>query len=179
MMYRQELLISERRIQRRIRILAQQINSDYRDEKVDVVCVLKGGLFFAADLSRHLTVPLQLHFIQASSYGEGSEPSGTIRIHYSSIPEGLSGHHILLVEDIVDTGITLDYLLRHLSGPGPRSLRTCALLSKPSRRRLEVPLDYVGFEIPDEFVIGYGLDYREFGRNLRYIAVLDRSEYQK
>lgn len=177
-MYKHTALISEEQIRQRVRQLADQLSKDYSDVTLDVICVLKGALFFVADLAREMESPVRIHFLQVSSYGNASESSGKAKLHFSASVD-LQDRHILLVEDILDTGITLDYLLKHLREKKPRSLKTCVLLDKPSRRRVNVTPDYYGFQIPDEFVIGYGLDYREFGRNLRYIAVLDPSEYKK
>lgn len=175
-MYKHKILIPEERIQERIAAVASSIDRDYADRAVDVICILKGSLIFTSDLIRKLTIPVRLHFVQVSSYGDETESSGTVNLHFSSVSEDLKDRDVLLVEDVLDTGITLDYLIKQLKEELPATLKTCVLLDKPSRRKLNITADYVGFEIADNFVIGYGLDYRELGRNLRYIAELDPSE---
>jgi hypoxanthine phosphoribosyltransferase len=175
-MYKHKVLIPEEKIQQRIATLGASLNRDYVGRILDMICILKGGVIFASDLIRNLTVPVRLHFVQVSSYGDEMETSGTVNLHFSSVSEDLTDRDVLLVEDVLDTGITLDYLIKQLKEERPASLKTCVLLDKPSRRKLNITADYVGFEIPDNFVIGYGLDYRELGRNLRYIAELDPSE---
>lgn len=158
--------------------MAELLNRDYANRDLNILCILKGAAVFAVDLIRHLTVPVRLHFIQTSSYGTGTESSGTVHIQYTS-PFEVEGQDVLIVEDILDTGITLDYLIRQLEQKNPRSLRVCVLLNKPERRHVQLEPEYTGFEIPNQFVFGYGLDYQELGRNLRYIAILDPSEYRK
>jgi len=175
-MYKHKILIPEERIQERIAAIASSINRDYADRSLDVICILKGSLIFTSDLIRKLTIPVRLHFVQVSSYGDETESSGTVNLHFSSVSEDLTGRDVLLIEDVLDTGITLDYLIKQLKEERPATLKTCVLLDKPSRRKLNITSDYVGFEIGDNFVIGYGLDYCELGRNLRYIAELDPSE---
>ena len=145
---------------------------------MDIVCILKGAQFFVADLTRQLIVPTRFHFIQVSSYGNEANTSGTVNLQLSSVMD-LQGCNVLLVEDILDTGITMEYLVSHLKQQRPESLKLCVLLDKTMRRRIEIQPDYSGFRIQDHFVIGYGLDFREFGRNLPYIAVLDPQEYRK
>jgi hypoxanthine phosphoribosyltransferase len=172
------LLISEVQIQQRVQELADVLNKEYQDRSLDIVCVLKGAMMFASDLVRQLEIDVRIHFLQAISYSTGTESSETVNLHFTSVFD-IRDCHILLVEDILDTGITMDYLLKHLIENGPKSTKVCVLLDKPDRRKLNIQPDYVGFQIPDEFVIGYGLDYLEYGRNLKYIGVLDRSEYQK
>lgn len=161
-----------------MRELAEALNKEYQDKALDIVCVLKGAMMFASDLVRELEMDVRMHFLQAISYSTGTESSETVNLHFTSVFD-IRDCHVLLVEDILDTGITMDYLLKHLKENGPQSAKVCVLLDKPDRRKLNIQPDYVGFQIPDEFVIGYGLDYLEFGRNLKYIAVLDRSEYEK
>jgi hypoxanthine phosphoribosyltransferase len=175
-MYKHKILIQEEKIQERIAAIAAALNRDYSDRALDVICILKGSLIFTSDLIRKLTIPVRLHFVQVSSYGAESESSGTVNLHFSSVSEDLTDRDVLLVEDVLDTGVTLDYLIKQLKEERPATLKTCVLLDKPSRRKLNITADYVGFEIADNFVIGYGLDYRELGRNLRYIAELDPSE---
>lgn len=167
-----QVLIGRERLQGRIRELAEQIQSDYADiDDLLLICVLKGAFVFLADLSRALTRPHQLDFMGISSYGAGTESSGAVRI-VLDLKQDIAGRHVLIVEDIIDSGRTLDYMRRNLLARDPASLRICALLDKPERRAVDVPVDYLGFEIPDEFVVGYGLDFAEIYRNLPYIAVL-------
>lgn len=175
-MYKHKVLIPEQKIQERIAAVASSLNRDYGGRTLDVICILKGGIIFMSDLIRSLTIPVRIHFVQVSSYGDETESSGTVNLHFSSVSEDLTDRDVLLVEDVLDTGITLDYLIKQLKEERPATLKTCVLLDKPSRRKINIKADYVGFEIPDNFVIGYGLDYRELGRNLRYIAELDPSE---
>ena len=165
------ILINEEKLQARISELAQQIDADYQDaDDLLLICVLKGGFIFLADLSRAIKRPHQLDFMGISSYGSGTE-SGAVRI-VLDLKEDISGRHVLIVEDIIDSGNTLDYMRRNLEARSPASLRICSLLDKPSRREVNVPVDYIGFSIPDEFVVGYGLDFAEIYRNLPFIAVL-------
>jgi len=171
-------LISEEEIQRRIAELGQQISADYAGQIPFLVAVLKGAYVFLADLCRHLKVPHEVHFMAISSYGgRATESSGVVRI-LMDLPASPEGRDVLVIEDIVDSGRTLDYILRNLNTRNPANVRVCTLLSKPSRREIEVPLDYVGFEIPDEFVIGYGLDFDEHYRNLPFIGVLKPELYE-
>jgi hypoxanthine phosphoribosyltransferase len=167
-----QVLISSEQLQRRVRELAAAISRDYRpDENVHLVCVLKGAFIFLADLIRALDLPLTLDFMAVASYA-GVTSSGEVRV-LKDLDTALHGRHILIVEDIVDTGLTLQYLHGILSARGPRSVRTACLLSKPARRVVDVPVEYIGFDIDDRFVVGYGLDHAERYRNLPYIAVLD------
>lgn len=177
-MYKHRVLITQEQVHQRIKELADTLNKEYKDQTLDVICVLKGSFIFVSELIRKLDIPVRVHFLQVSSYGAGSQSSGTVSIHFTTT-FSLENRDVLLVEDILDTGITLDYLLRQLKEKAPRSLKLCVLLYKPERRKLDITPDYVGFQIPDEFVIGFGLDYKELGRNLNYIAVLDPSEYKK
>lgn len=164
-------LITAHQIERRVREMADQINGDYRDtgRPLSVITVLKGACFFAIDLLRHLTLPTRLDFLQASSYS-GMGSTGEVTLH-KDIRMPIAGTDVLLVEDIVDTGLTASWLLRHLGGHSPASLKLCSLLDKPTRRLVTVPIDYLGFTIPDAFVLGYGLDYDEAYRNLPAIYV--------
>jgi len=165
------ILIDEATLQARIQELAEQIEADYADaDDLLLICVLKGGFIFLADLSRAIKRPHQLDFMGISSYGSGTE-SGAVRI-VLDLKEDISGRHVLIIEDIIDSGNTLDYMRRNLQARSPASLRICALLNKPNRREIDVPVDYIGFSIPDEFVVGYGLDFAEIYRNLPFIAVL-------
>jgi hypoxanthine phosphoribosyltransferase len=167
-----EILISEERLKSRTSDLARQITEDYRQvDDLLLICVLKGAFVFLADLSRELDRPHHLDFMGISSYGSGTVSSGAVRI-VMDLKEDIASRHVLIVEDIIDSGRTLDYMLRTLLARSPASMRICSLLSKPSRREVDVPIDYLGFEIPDEFVVGYGLDFGEIYRNLPFIAVL-------
>ena len=167
------VLISADTIAARIRELAHQIDSEYPpDARVHMVCVLKGGFIFLADLVRHMSPRVTLDFIAVSSYAKSTKSSGEVRM-LKDLDSGLQGRHIVIVEDIVDTGLTLTYLQEILRARSPRTLRTACLLSKPSRRQVDVVVEYIGFTIEDRFVVGYGLDYAEKYRNLPYIAVLN------
>jgi hypoxanthine phosphoribosyltransferase len=176
-MFKHTMLISEDQLQRRVAELAETFNREFGNTTIDIICVLKGAVFFATDIMQLLTMPVRLHFVRVSSYDSGTESSSTLNLHFSSAID-LQGRNVILFEDILDTGITLDYLLKHLREKNPQTLKVCVLLDKPERRKIDLQPDYVGFQIPDEFVIGYGLDYEELGRNLKYIAVLDPSEYR-
>jgi hypoxanthine phosphoribosyltransferase len=167
-----KILIGEEQLQARISELAEQIEIEYGDiDDLLLICVLKGAFIFLSDLSRELKRPHMLDFMGVSSYGAGTESSGAVRI-VLDLKEDIGGRHILIVEDIIDSGRTLDYLRRNLLARSPASLRIVALLDKPERREVEVPVDFAGFHIPNEFVVGYGLDFGEIYRNLPYIAVL-------
>ncbi len=165
-------MISEAEIGRRVNELAEQISSDYADKgNLVMVGVLKGSFIFLADLSRGLTIPRTIEFIAVSSYGNSSVQSGAVRL-VMDVRGNLEGKHVLIVEDIVDTGHTLDYLIGMMKSHGPASVRTCALLHKAERAEVDVPVDYVGFSIPDEWVVGYGLDFAERDRTLPYIGIV-------
>lgn len=169
-----EILVSEQDLRRRVSELGEQISADYDGRELLLVCVLKGAVLFLSDLLRALTVPCEVDFMAVSSYGSSSDSSGVVRI-LKDLDRAIEGRDVLIVEDIVDSGLTLQYLQRNLGARGPASLEVCALLTKPERRRVELTPRYVGFEIPDRFVIGYGLDQAERYRNLPYVAVYDRS----
>ena len=172
------VMIDERALQARISELAQKIEVDCQEHSdLLLICVLKGGYMFLADLSRAIKRPHQLDFMGISSYGAGTTSSGAVQI-IMDLKEPIEGRHVLIVEDIIDSGRTLQYMRRNLLARGPASLRICTLLSKPSRREIDVPIDYTGFEIPDEFVVGYGLDFAEEYRNLPYIAVLKPAVFE-
>lgn len=173
-----EILIDEETLQERIRELAEQISRDYEGKDLLLVCVLKGGFMFLADLTRHITIPHEIDFMATSSYGAATETSGVVRI-LKDLDTPIEGRNVLIVEDIIDTGLTLNYLTRILKARNPASLRICTLLNKKERRLVDVPLDYIGFDIPNKFVVGYGLDFGELYRNLPYIAVLKPEAYQK
>ena len=172
------VLITEEQIRSKVRELGAQVSADYAGSSVTLVSVLKGSLPFMADLMRAIEIPVQIDLMEVSSYGGAStETSGLVRI-MKDLSSSIAGKDVLIVEDIIDTGLTLNYLLRYLRGKNPRSLRICALLDKPARRLVEIPIDYRGFTIPDEFVIGYGLDFNEYYRNLPFIGVLRRELYE-
>jgi hypoxanthine phosphoribosyltransferase len=166
-----EILLDEERIQERVRELGREISIDYAGRELLLVGVLKGAVFFMADLMRSITVPCEIDFMAISSYGASTDSSGVVRI-LKDLDINIEGRHVLVVEDIIDSGLTLSYLLRNLESRQPASLEVCALLTKPERREIEVEVGYVGFEIPNRFVIGYGLDFAERYRNLRYVGVL-------
>lgn len=167
------ILLSTEQIQERIAALARAIEHDHAGaDTLHLVCVLKGAFVFLADLARALRVPCTLDFMAVSSYAAGTTTTGEVRL-LKDLDIALDGRHVVIVEDIVDTGLTLTYLLEILKARGPKTLRAACLLSKPSRRKVNVPVDYVGFEIDDRFVIGYGLDYAEQYRGLPYIGTLD------
>jgi hypoxanthine phosphoribosyltransferase len=166
-----EILIDEETLQARIRELGAEISEAYAGRDLLLVGVLKGAVFFLADLMRELSVPCEIDFMAISSYGAGTDSSGVVRI-LKDLDMNISGRDVLVVEDIIDSGLTLSYLMRSLTARKPRSLEVCTLLTKPERREVEVPVRYVGFEIPNKFVIGYGLDFDQRYRNLPFVAVL-------
>lgn len=166
------VLLSEEEVEKRIRELGSAISRDYAGKKVHLICVLKGGVFFTCQLAKHITVPLSLDFMSVSSYGNDTKSSGVVKI-VKDLDESIENKDILVVEDIVDSGHTLSYLLDNLKRRNPKSLKLCTLLDKPERRVTEVKVDYTGFEIPDEFVVGYGLDYCQMYRNLPYIGIVE------
>jgi len=173
-----EILITEEQIRDKVRELGGKVTADYAETSVTLVSVLKGSLPFMADLMRAIEIPVQIDLMEVSSYGGATtETSGLVRI-LKDLSSSIAGKDVLIVEDIIDTGLTLNYLLRYLRGKNPRSLRICALLDKPARRLVEIPIDYTGFVIPDEFVVGYGLDFGEYYRNLPFIGVLRRELYE-
>lgn len=166
-----KVLISEEEISKKIKELADQISKDYAGKTLHLICVLKGGVFFMTELSRHITVPVTIDFMSVSSYGDATVSSGRVRI-LKDLDESIEGREVLVVEDIIDSGRTLSYLLEMLKNRQPESLKLCTLLDKPSRREVDVKVDYTGYQIPDEFVVGYGLDYAQIYRNLPYIGVV-------
>jgi len=166
-----EILVQPDALRRRVEELGAQITEDYAGRDLLLVGVLKGAIFFLADVMRHIEVPCDLDFMAVSSYGSATDSSGVVRI-LKDLDAPLEGRDVLIVEDIVDSGLTLQYLLRNLGARNPASLEVCALLTKPARRKVELDARYVGFEIPDRFVIGYGLDFREKYRNLPYVATM-------
>ena len=167
-------LIEEQTLRDRVAELGLEISDDYAGRDLLLVGVLKGAVFFMADLMRHLTIPCEVDFMAISSYGASTDSSGVVRI-LKDLDINIEGRDVLVVEDIIDSGLTLSYLMRTLEARQPASLEICALLTKPGRREIDVPVRYTGFEIPNEFVIGYGLDYAERYRNLPYVGVLDPS----
>jgi hypoxanthine phosphoribosyltransferase len=172
------VLLSEEQIRDKVAELGKRITADYAGREVTLVSVLKGSLPFMADLMRQIDLPLRIDLMEVSSYGgTATESSGLVRI-LKDLSAPIDGRDVLLVEDIIDTGLTLNYLLRYLRGKNPRSIKVCSLLDKPARRLVEIPIDYVGFEIPDAFVIGYGLDFGEIYRNLRFVGVLRPEAYE-
>ncbi len=167
-----DILIEPDELQRRVRELGTEISRDYEGRDLVMIGVLRGAVIFLADLLRNMTVPCEIDFMAVSSYGSQTDSSGVVRI-LKDLDSSIEGRHALIVEDIIDSGLTLQYLLRNLRARNPASLEACALLTKPERRRVELPIRYVGFEIPNRFVIGYGLDYAQRYRNLGYVAVLN------
>ena len=166
-----ETLVTAEDLQRRISELGEEISGDYEGRDLVLVGVLKGAVFFLADLMRHLTVPCEVDFMAVQSYGSSTDSSGVVRI-LKDLDAPIEGRDVLIVEDIIDSGLTLQYLLRNLRARQPGSLEVCALLTKPERRRVDLPTRYVGFEIPNRFAIGYGLDHAQRYRNLDYVAAL-------
>lgn len=166
------VLISESQIQSRIQELGKQITKDYEKQELVLVCVLRGAALFFADLAREISLPLRFEFLQTSSYHNSTEPAKNIKFIRAG-SDYVKERHVLIVEDIIDTGRTLEFLLEHLHTLNPKTIKICTLLDKPARRQVSVPIDYLGFEIPNLFVVGYGLDYGQLYRNLPYIAVLE------
>ena len=167
-----KVLLSEEEVTKRTRELGEIISRDYEGKQVHLVCVLKGGVFFTCELAKRLTVPVSFDFMSVSSYGDDTKSSGVVKI-VKDLDESIEGKDVLVVEDIIDSGRTLSYLLENLKSRKPKSLKLCTLLDKPDRRVTEVNVDYTGFSIPDEFVVGYGLDYAQKYRNLPYIGIVE------
>jgi hypoxanthine phosphoribosyltransferase len=171
------VLLSEAQIRARVAELGAQVSADYAGRELTLVSVLKGSLPFMADLMRAITIPVSIDLMEVSSYGgKTTESSGLVRI-LKDLSSSIEGRDVLIVEDIIDTGLTLNYLIRYMHGKNPRTLHVCTLLDKPARRLVDIPIDYLGFTIPDQFVIGYGLDYGEIYRNLPFIGVLKPEVY--
>lgn len=166
------VLLKEEEVDKRIEEIGRQISKDYEGKSIHLICILKGGVFFTCELAKRITVPVSLDFMSVSSYGAGTKSSGVVKI-VKDLDEPLEGKDVLIVEDIIDSGRTLSYLIEILKQRNPSSIRLCTLLDKPERRVVEVDVDYVGFNIPDEFVVGYGLDYDQKYRNLPYIGVVE------
>ena len=173
-----KILLTEEAIRLRVREMGEEISSDCAGREILCVGILKGAMIFLADLVRHIRAPAFFDFIAVSSYGVSTSSSGAVRI-LKDLDQSIQGRHVLIVEDIVDSGLTLNYLVENLKSRAPASLKICTLLDKPSRRKAPVEVHYNGFVIPDEFVVGYGLDFNECYRNLPYIMVLDPSVYRK
>ena len=170
-----EILVQPDELARRVRELGAEISRDYEGRDLLLVGVLKGAVFFLSDLMRHISIPCEVDFMAVASYGSATDSSGVVRI-LKDLDAAIEGRDVLIVEDIVDSGLTLQYLLRNLRAREPASLEVCALLTKPDRRKVEMPTRYVGFEIPDKFAIGYGLDHAERYRNLPYVAALAQTD---
>ncbi len=170
-----EILVSEQALARRVEELGAEISRDYEGRDLIMVGVLKGAVLFIADLMRALSVPCEVDFMAVSSYGSATDSSGVVRI-LKDLDEAIGDRDVLIVEDIIDSGLTLHYLFKNLRARDPRSLEVCALLTKPERRRVDLPIRYVGFEIPNRFAVGYGLDYAQRYRNLAYVAALQEGD---
>lgn len=176
--YLQEILVSEEKLRKRIKELGAEISRDYAGEDLHLICILRGGVLFLSDLMRSLTVPNTIDFMAVSSYGSSRrETTGQVRITLD-LKDDISGRHVLLVEDIVDSGYTIASVLQFLETRHPKSLKVCTLLDKPERREVDVPIDYRGFTIPNKFVFGYGLDLDGYHRNLPFVAAVDLSRYK-
>ncbi len=174
----EKILISEAELDTKNADLGKQITQDYKGKEILVVGILKGSSIFMSDLIREIDLPLQIDYMVVSSYGTSTESSGVVRI-VKDLQHSIEGKHVLIVEDIVDTGLTLAYIQEILKGRGPASVKICTLLDKPARRKKNIELDYIGFEVPDEFIVGYGIDYAEHYRNLPFVGALKRSVYEK
>ncbi|MBE7042582.1 MAG: hypoxanthine phosphoribosyltransferase [Ruminococcaceae bacterium] len=173
----EKILITEEEITRRVKELGEEISKDYAGEEVMVLCVLKGAFVFASDLIRAISLPASINFMCLSSYGSGTTSSGKVQVT-KDLDCPVEGKHVIIAEDVIDSGNTLHFLVDYLKEKGATSVDVCAIFDKPSRRQVEVEVRYIGFEIPDEFVIGYGLDYAENFRNLPYLGVLKREVYE-
>ncbi len=173
-----EVLVSEADIKKLVAKIGQEVTRAYEDKEIMVICILKGAVMFCSDLIREINLPLKLDFMAVSSYGDLTESSGAVQI-LKDLDSSVEDRHLLIVEDIVDTGLTLKYLIGILNARGPASIKTCAFLDKPERRKVDVKIDFIGTEIPDAFVIGYGLDYAEDYRHLPYVAILKPEVYEK
>lgn len=166
-------LIDEEQLNKRISEIAKQIEEEYKNKEITLICILKGSIFFTVDLARKINEDVRLEFIRVSSYGEGTESTGEIKMKLD-LKDSIQGKDVIVIEDIIDTGRTLSYLLEYLKMKKPNSLKLCALLDKPDRRKIDVKVDYTGFQIPDKFVVGYGLDWDEKYRNLPYIGYIEQ-----
>lgn len=166
------VMYTEETVEKRVREIAAQIDKDYEGEEVHLICILKGSIFFTAELAKRINCPVSLDFMSVSSYGDGTESSGRIRIA-KDLDENIEGKNVIVVEDIIDSGRTLSFLLDMLSARKPKTLKLCTLLNKPDRRVVDIPVDYIGFDIPDKFVVGFGMDYAQKYRTLPYIGVVE------
>lgn len=174
----ERVLISKEELDKKVEELGRQISHDYEGKELVIIGVLKGGFIFLSDLARKITIPVDLDFMSVSSYGNSSHSSGVVKI-IKDCDANISGKHVLIVEDIIDTGLTLNHLVELLKTRGPLSVKICAALDKPSRRKIDLKVDYKGIEIPDEFVVGYGLDYAGKYRNIPEVCILKREIYEK
>ncbi len=170
-----KILIDEEKIMKRVAEMGTEITRDYQGKELVVICILRGGVIFMSDLVKQIKLPLYMDFMAVSSYGMSTKSSGVVRI-LKDLNEDIEGKDVLIVEDIVDTGLTLHYLVDYIKSRNPRSVKVCCFLDKPSRRKVDVEVDYVGFEIPDKFGVGYGLDYAQKYRNLPYVSVLEEED---
>ncbi len=171
-----KVLLDEVTLAKRIKEMGEEISKDYAGKEIIVIGILKGSVVFVADLVREITLPVSFDFMAVSSYGARTTTTGTVRI-LKDLDYDIEGKHVLIVEDIIDSGVTLSYLIEHLAGRKPASLKLCTLLSKPERRKVEVAVDYTGFTVPDAFLVGFGLDYAEKYRNLPFIGILKEEVY--
>lgn len=167
-----EVLIPAEKVQQRVAEMAAEITKDYKGEEVRLLCILKGSIFFTADLAKQIDLPVTLDFMSVSSYGDGTESSGRIKI-IKDLDDSIEGQNVILIEDIIDSGRTLAFLLDMLRVRKPKSLKLCTFLNKPDRRVVDIPVDYIGFDIPDKFVVGYGMDYAQNYRALPYVGVIE------
>lgn len=174
----QEVLLTEEMLKNKVAELGAQITRDYADKEIFAIGILRGAVVFMADLIRAIERPVQIDFMAVSSYGMQADSSGIVRI-LKDLDSSITGKHVLIIEDIIDSGRTLSYLIKNLNERKPASIQLCTLMNKPERRKVDLPVKYVGFEIPNEFVVGYGLDYAERYRNLPYLGILKRSVYEK
>lgn len=172
------VMISEEEIDQKIRQMGQQISKDYEGKELHMICVLRGGVFFMCELAKRISIPVSLDFMSVSSYGSDTKSSGVVKI-VKDLDDSIKGKHVLVVEDIIDSGRTLSYLMELLREREPASLKLCTMLDKPDRRVVDVNVDYTGYRIPDAFVVGYGLDYAQKYRNLPYIGVVELSEEEE
>lgn len=167
-----KVMISEEEVDKKIVEIAEKINEEFKGQEVHLICILKGSVFFTCELAKRITLPVTIDFMQVSSYGDGTESSGRVRIA-KDLDESVEDKNIIVIEDIIDSGRTLSYLMNLLKARNPKSIKLCTLLDKPDRRVVDINVDYTGFVIPDEFVVGYGLDYAQKYRNLPYIGVVE------
>ncbi len=173
-----QVLITKEQLQKRVEELGKQISEDYKGEKLTLICILRGASVFFADLLRQITLPCEIDFIAVSSYGAGTTSSGEVKL-VKDLSSTIDGENVIIVEDIMDTGVTLSYLKRMLQARNPKSIKICACVDKPERRKVDLKADYIGFAIPNEFIVGYGLDYNERYRNLPDICILAPEVYSE